>query len=142
MMTQLPRWDAHEAIFSVLSVSMGRRGVADLPAPSLHDGTRATELGEAVVRSLRRGRTVELYYESISEEATFKSVMTSTGCLIILGSLLLLPLAMIGPPLGLTWTLFIPYVIPPALVLFVIMQTLRLGVRRPNPPPDVSHKGG
>ena len=142
MMTQLPPWDAHEAIFSVLSASMGRRGVTELPAPSLLDGTRATELGEAVVRSLRRGRTVELYYESISEEATFKSVMTSTGCLIILGSLLLLPLAMVGPPLGLTWTLFIPYVIPPVLVLFVIMQTLRVAVRRPNSSPDASHKGG
>jgi myo-inositol 2-dehydrogenase/D-chiro-inositol 1-dehydrogenase len=67
--------------------------------------------------------------------------MTSTGCLIILGSLLLLPLAMVGPPLGLTWTLFIPYLIPPALVLFVIMQTLRLGVRRPNPSPEVDQKG-
>ena len=57
-------------------------------------------------------------------------------------SLLLLPLAMVGPPLGLTWTLFIPYVIPPVLVLFVIMQTLRVAVRRPNPSPDASHKGG
>jgi myo-inositol 2-dehydrogenase/D-chiro-inositol 1-dehydrogenase len=140
LMTQLPPWDAHQAIFSVLAASMGRRGVTDLPSPSLHDGTRATELGEAVVRSLKRGRTVELHYESISEEATFKSVMTSTGCLIILGSLLLLPLAMAGPPLGLTWTLFIPYVIPPVLVLFIIMQTLRLAVRRPNPSQDVSHK--
>ena len=138
--TQLPPWEAHQAIFSVLAASMGRRGVAELPSPSLHDGTRATELGEAVVRSLKRGRTVELHYESISEEATFKSVMTSTGCLIILGSLLLLPLAMVGPPLGLTWTLFIPYVIPPVLVLFVLMQTLRLAVRRPNPSQDAPHK--
>ncbi len=136
--TQLPPWDPHQAILAVLSASRGRRGVADLPSPSLHDGTRATELGEAVVRSLRRGRTVELHYESISEEATFKSVMTSTGCLIILGSLLLLPLAMVGPPLGLTWTLFIPYIIPPVLGLFIIMQTLRLAVRRPSPPPESS----
>jgi myo-inositol 2-dehydrogenase/D-chiro-inositol 1-dehydrogenase len=136
MPTQLPSWDAHAAIFSVLLASKTRRGLADLPSPSLLDGTRATELGEAVVRSLRRGRTVELHYESISEEATFKSVMTSTGCLVILGSLLLLPLAMVGPPLGLTWTLFIPYVIPPALVLFMMLQTLRLAVRRPSPAPD------
>jgi myo-inositol 2-dehydrogenase/D-chiro-inositol 1-dehydrogenase len=132
VITPLPYWDSHEAIFSVLSSSMGRRGIADLPSPSLHDGTRATELAEAAVRSLRRGRTVELHYESISEEATFKSVMTSTGCLIFLGSILLLPLAMAGPPLGLGWTLFIPYVIPPVLVFFVIMQTLRFAVRPPN----------
>jgi myo-inositol 2-dehydrogenase/D-chiro-inositol 1-dehydrogenase len=138
--TQLPPWDAHEAVLSVLLASMGRRGIANLPSPNLLDGTRATELGEAVVRSLRRGRTVELHYESISEEAAFKSVMTSTGCLIILGSLLLLPLAMIGPPLGLAWTLFIPYLIPPILVLFVILQTLRLAVRRPDSSPDALQK--
>jgi myo-inositol 2-dehydrogenase/D-chiro-inositol 1-dehydrogenase len=125
-------WDAHAAIFSVLSASMGRRAGTELPSPSLHDGTRAMELAEAVVRSLRRGRTVELHYESISEEATFKSVMTSTGCLILLASLVLLPLAMAGPPLGLKWTLYIPYAIPPVLVIFVVMQTLRFGVRRPD----------
>jgi myo-inositol 2-dehydrogenase/D-chiro-inositol 1-dehydrogenase len=132
LISQLPPWDSHEAIFAVLSSSMGRRAAPDLPGPNLHDGTRATELAEAVVRSLRRGRTVELHYEAISEEATFKSVMTSTGCLIFLGSLLLLPLAMAGPPLGLGWTLFLPYAIPPVLVIFVTLQILRLGLRTPN----------
>ena len=41
------------------------------------------ELSEAVVRSLRRGRTIDLHYEAISEEASFKSIMTSTGCMIL-----------------------------------------------------------
>ena len=130
--TEFAPWDAHEAIFSVLSSSLGRRNEPALPGPSLHDGTRAMELAEAAVRSLRRGRTVELHYESISEEATFKSVMTSTGCLILIAILFVLPLSMAGPPLGLTWTLFIPYLIPPVLVIFVVMQILRLAVRRPN----------
>ena len=128
--TEIATWDGHEAIFSVLLSSMGRHGGPDLPAPSLHDGTRAMELSEAAVRSLRRGRTVELHYESISEEATFKSVMTSTGCLILLALLFVLPLSMAGPSLGLKWTLFIPYLIPPVLILFVMLQTLRLVVRR------------
>jgi len=130
--TELEAWDAHQAIFSVLMASRGRREEANLPSPSLHDGTRAMELAEATVRSLRRGRTVELHYEPISEEASFKSVMTSTGCLIFLGSLLLLPLALAGPPLGLRWTIFIAYLIPPILIIFVILQTLRLAVRRPS----------
>ena len=39
---------------------------------------------------------------------------------------------MAGPSLGLKWTLFIPYLIPPVLVLFVIMQILRLAIRRPR----------
>jgi myo-inositol 2-dehydrogenase/D-chiro-inositol 1-dehydrogenase len=129
----LPPWDAHEAIFSVLLLSMARRGEAHLPGPSLLDGTRAMELAEAAVRSVRRGRTVELHYEAISEEANFKSVMTSTGCLILIAILFVLPLSMAGPPLGFRWTLFIPYLIPPVLVLFVALQLLRLVVRRPKP---------
>src|SRR5262249_35295673 len=116
------------------------RGEPDLPGPSLHDGTRAMELAEAAVRSLRRGRTVDLHYESISEEATFKSVMTSTGCLILLAILFVLPLSMAGPPLGFKWTLFIPSLIPPVLVIFVILQVLRLAVRRPKTSgPDARH---
>jgi myo-inositol 2-dehydrogenase/D-chiro-inositol 1-dehydrogenase len=134
----LGAWDAHEAIVSVLRSSIGLASPRELPGPSLHDATRATELAEAAVRSLRRGRTVELHYESITEEATFKSVMTSTGCLLFIGSLLLLPLAMAGPPLGLYWTLLIPYVIPPVLVIFLVMQSLRLATRRRTSAQDAS----
>ena len=53
-------------------------------------------------RSLRRGRTIDLHYEAISEESSFKSIMTSTGCVILLVVLLILPLALAGPCLGST----------------------------------------
>ena len=100
------------------------------PRPDLNDGIRAMELSEAVVRSLRRGRTIDMHYESISEESTFKSIMTSTGCMILLGSLLVLPLALAGPALGVNGTIYIAYLIPPVLVLFAVLQVLRLGIRR------------
>jgi predicted dehydrogenase len=128
----LPPWDPHEAILAVLASSPGGRDDRERPGPNLLDGTRAMELSEAANRSLRRGRTVELHYETISEEATFKSVMTSTGCLVFLATLLVLPLAMAGPPLGLRWTLYIPYLIPPALILFILLQALRLAIHRPG----------
>ena len=131
-----PDWDRYEAIFAVLASSMGRRDAGELPGPSLLDGTRAMELSEAVGRSLRRGRTVEMHYESISEDATFKSIMTSTGCLVFFASLLVLPIAMAGPPLGMKWTLYIPYLIPPALILFVILQALRPSIGRPRRAPE------
>jgi predicted dehydrogenase len=130
---ELPPWDRHEAIVAVLASSMGRRDSVEPPSPNLLDGTRAMELSEAANRSLRRGRTVELHYESISEESTFKSVMTSTGCLVFLASLFALPLAMVGAAVGLKWALYIPYLIPPALILFVMLQTLRLAIGRPRP---------
>ena len=98
--------------------SLDQRGQASLPGPgpNLNDGTRAMELSEAVVRSLRRGRTIDLHYEAISEEASFKSIMTSTGCTILLGTLLILPLALAGPALGMNWTIYLAYLIPPVLV--------------------------
>ena len=98
---ELDPWEPHEAIFAVLTASCARRGSTDLPSPNLHDATRAMELAEATVRSLRRGRTVDLHYEPISEESNFKSVMTSTGCMILLGALVAVLFALSGPPLGL-----------------------------------------
>jgi myo-inositol 2-dehydrogenase/D-chiro-inositol 1-dehydrogenase len=145
----LEPWDPYAAIVHVVEKSMERRGersvseaamasaatVASAPDSSapvlgLGDGTRAMELSEAVARSLRRGRTIDLHYESISEESSFKSIMTSTGCMILLAIMLMLPLALAGPPLGFPWTIYIAYVIPPVLVLFAVLQVLRLGIRK------------
>ena len=126
----LDPWDSHEAIFSVLLAAREGNAAPDLASPSLHDATRAMELSEATARSLRKGRTVDLYYEPISEEASFKSVMTSTGCMLIIVALLIIPLALAGPPLGFNWTIYLAYLIPPVLVLFIILQTLRFAVRK------------
>ena len=95
MPTSSSPWDAHEAIFSVLVESCTAREHRP-PHPNLLDGTRAMELAEATARSLRRGRTVDLHYEEVSEEATFKSVMTSTGCVVLLIALFILPIALGG----------------------------------------------
>jgi predicted dehydrogenase len=125
-------WDSHEAIFSVLKQSCSQRESSELPHSNLLDATRAMEIAEATARSLRRGRTVDLHYEEVSEEATFKSVMTSTGCMVLLVAIFILPIALGGPALGLDWTIYIAYLIPPALVIFVLLQALKLAVRRPG----------
>lgn len=52
--------------------TMWREAIADL------------ELVEAVERSVRKGRTVELYHEEASEESTFKGLMAAGGCLLLL----------------------------------------------------------
>jgi len=125
-------WDSHAAIMETLLgcfESRGRQSVTE-PSPNLNDGTRAMELSEAVVRSLRRGRTIDLHYEAISEDASFKSIMTSTGCMILMAVLLILPLALAGPALGINWTIYLAYLIPPVLVLFVVFQVLRIGIRK------------
>ena len=128
-------WDPHAAIMDTLRRSLERPHLADQAdvSPSLADGTRAMELSEAAARSLRRGRTIDLHYEAISEESSFKSIMTSTGCMILLAALLILPLALAGPALGFNWTIYIAYLIPPVLVIFAVMQILRFGIRRQSP---------
>jgi predicted dehydrogenase len=136
----LEAWDPHEAIFAILTGSSGRRESTDSPSPNLHDATRAMELAEATVRSLRRGRTVDLHYEQISEESNFKSVMTSTGCMILVGALFAVMFALAGPPLGYQWTIYIAYLIPPILVIFIVLQTLRLAVKKPESPQAASRR--
>jgi len=140
----LEAWDSHEAIFRTLLSSVAAKAevIPASPGPTLHDGTRAMELSEAVVRSLRRGRTIDLHYEAISEEASFKSIMTSTGCMLLLGVLLILPLALAGPALGMTWTIYLAYLIPPVLVLFAVAQVLRYGIRREERGDHRARSGG
>jgi myo-inositol 2-dehydrogenase/D-chiro-inositol 1-dehydrogenase len=120
-------WDRHATILSVLMEAAGGRD--RLIHPNLLDGTRAMELAEATVRSLVRSRTVDLHYEEVSETATFKAVMTSIGCVVVLAILVVLPAALIGPPLGFPWTLYVAYAIPPILVLYMLVQLFRFALR-------------
>jgi myo-inositol 2-dehydrogenase/D-chiro-inositol 1-dehydrogenase len=130
--TELPPWDQYRALLEVLSAAAAGRD----SHPDLHDGTRAMEVSEGVVRSLRRGRTVDLHYEEISEAGTFKSVMTSLGCLVLFVVLIVLPIALAGPALGFGWTIYIAYLIPPMLLGFIFLQMMRFAVRdgRSEPP--------
>ena len=122
--------DPHAAILAVFVEAVGGR--APNIHPNLSDGTRAMELSEATVRSLKRGRTVDLHYEEITEAGTFKGVMTSVGCVVFLSILAVLPVALIGPPLGVPETIYLAYVIPPVLILFILLQLLRFAVRSPR----------
>ncbi|HWE38749.1 MAG TPA: hypothetical protein VG406_19530 [Isosphaeraceae bacterium] len=122
---ELRVFDPSTAILDVLDAAAAGQDVR----PDLHDGTRAMEIAEAARRSLRRGKTIDLHYEEVSELGNFKSVMTSLGCLILIGALLVLPLALAGPAFGARWTIYIAYAIPPLLVLFALLQLLRFAAR-------------
>jgi myo-inositol 2-dehydrogenase/D-chiro-inositol 1-dehydrogenase len=130
---ELPDWDPHAAILDVLLRSIEGHGAPSrtLPSPNLDDGIRAMEVTEGVVRSLRRERKIDLHYQSIAEDANFKSVMTSTGCLVLLGVLVLLPLALAGRSLGMPWLIHVSYLIPVMLGGFILLQVLRFAIRQP-----------
>lgn len=128
VLTEIAPWNPKDAILHALTEAVAGREAH----PNLLDGTRAMEVTEAVGRSLRRGRTIDLEYEEMSEAGNFKSVMTATGCALLVGILLILPIALIGPVFGMFWTIYLAYAIPPALALFVLLQLLRPGMKPPD----------
>ncbi len=122
----LPAFNPYDAILRVLVRAME---ASSPPNPSLIDGTRAMELAEASARSLRRHRTIDLHYEEVSEAGNFKTVMTSVGCVGLWGVLLALPIALVGPAFGAPWTIYIAWLIPPFLVLFILLQSLKMAIK-------------
>jgi predicted dehydrogenase len=59
------------------------------------EAIRDVELADAIPRSLARGRTIEVHHEQPTEEGTFKGLMTSLGCgLLLIGLGLVIVLAM------------------------------------------------
>lgn len=120
---ELGAWDARAAILSALE------SPGDPTTPSLLDGARAMELAEAVVQSLRRGRTIDFHHERIDERTNFRAIMTSLGCLMFVGFLLVFTASLVGRALGFDRAVYLAYVIPPVLVAFVALQVLQLGIR-------------
>ncbi len=100
------------------------------------EACRALEIEEAIERSARRGRTIDLYNEQVSEEETFKGMMAVGGCAMLIWVLSMLFLAGLVEGLQLPirntflWRLW-----PAALILplgvFLVLQLLRLVFERP-----------
>ena len=64
--------------------------------PDWTEAIRDIELAEAIPRSLVRGRTIEVQHEQPTEEGTFKGLMTSLGCgLLLIGLGVIVVLAML-----------------------------------------------
>lgn len=70
--------------------------------PTWTDAVRTFDLVDAVQRSIRRRRTIDLHFESMSERSQFKTQMTALGCgvlsLTTVGMVLLLLVGAIFDP--------------------------------------------
>ncbi len=66
----------------------------------------------------------------MSEAGNFKSVMTGVGCGLLVAILALVPAVMAAQALGWGWATYLSAMasIPPILVLFLMLQFLRLGL--------------
>ena len=126
IMEELPDWDCYREMIDVWGLA-SHRSIST--GPSLFDGKRSMEVAEGAVRSLRRGRALDLHYEEISETNNFKTIMTSVGCMMVVSIIIILPMIMAGPALGLPFTLYLGYLIPILLTGFVVLQLLRLAIK-------------
>jgi len=92
---------------------------------------RGLELTDGVQRSSRRRRTIDLYHEQVSEQATFKSLMAAGGCAMLFWVLAMLMVAGLVDAMQLPirdtawWRLF-PVVIFLPLGCFLGLQLLQL----------------
>ena len=94
--------------------------------PDWIDACRCIELAESIDRSLNKGRTLELYYEDYSEQATFKGTMTSLGCGLLVAALAVLPVAAIAARLGVPLARYWAWILLAVFTLFLLLQGLRL----------------
>ncbi len=111
------------AVDRIVTVSQSRELCADwMEAFSV-----TLELSEAVTKSLRRRRTVDVHFDSGSEKGVFKSQMTAMGCgvltFMMLGMVAYLIVAQLAPlPDTFLHILRILWITP--LVLFLMAQVL------------------
>ena len=75
------QWDSSRAAVEQLREAI--EGVR-APSPSWPEVCRHMEIAETAERSVRKGKTFELYNEPHTEEATFKGVMAASGCLLLM----------------------------------------------------------
>ena len=105
--------------------------------------THSLEVTEAMAKSLKRGKRVQINLEGRGESTAFKGTMVSLGCALLIGGVVLLVLSAVILKLaqasGLIRlaTIFekVPAVLAVVLVLFLFLQCLRFlipGSRKPD----------
>jgi myo-inositol 2-dehydrogenase/D-chiro-inositol 1-dehydrogenase len=100
--------------------------------PRWSDAAKSIELTGAVERSLARGRTVEMNLDEQTEAGTFKGLMTSVGCGLLIGGLLLIGASAVGHRLAVAAGLHQianllekwPYLLLALLAIFLLLQAL------------------
>jgi predicted dehydrogenase len=133
-------WKAAEDALAQLALAMQGAPVE----PDWVDAARAVELAETIERSLQKSRTIDLYYEEYTEQSTFKGLMASVGCGLLIVGLLVMGVVAIGDLMGLPVRKSWAYLLAGGLGFFLLLQLLMLvfhgdsprGKDRPAQPTD------
>ena len=117
-----PPWDPA----AVALTQLARVVAGEEVEPTWVDAARSVELRETIGRSLAKGRTIELYYEDYSEQATFKGTMTSLGCGLLVAALISLGVAAFAARIGVRWAGYWLYILLGLFALFLLLQLFKL----------------
>ena len=117
-----PPWDAPSLALDMIEQARSGRPLK----PVWLDAANTMELADAIEHSLQRGRTIELQYESASEQSTFKGLMSGIGCFLLIGVLLFVIAATTAVRFGMPLADYWPYALLALLLAFLLLQTLRL----------------
>lgn len=115
-------WDAPRYALDLLQQARSGQPLK----PDWLDAANTMELADAVEHSLQRGRTIELHYESASEQSTFKGLMSGVGCFLLIGVLLFVIAATTAVRFGVPLADYWPYALLALLLTFLSLQLLRL----------------
>jgi len=144
-----PEWDGDAAALEMLAKSISDPAAVSPSWPAI---CRDLEVADTVELSLRRGRLIELHHDTVTEEDTFKGVMSAVGCLL----LLIVPMVLLGAAIldglrvasrgvtpsgaaggaglaaetstpGRPWW---PFFLVAPLLVFLLLQALRIVARR------------
>lgn len=132
----LPPWGGPLEILDDVAAAIDQPSNHAL-AEEFEQACRAVELADTLEVSSRRGRTIDLHQEELTEEGTFKSLMAAGGCLALLLTLGVTLLAALFGPLspnygsqqsagtssGQPWLWLL---LLAGLLLFLALQLLRL----------------
>jgi hypothetical protein len=84
----LPSYDPERALIQRLE----DLSTTPTPFPTWEDACRAMDFADMAAESVRRGKTLSVHNQRLTEEDTFKSMMAAGGCLI----LMLVPLVLLA----------------------------------------------
>lgn len=105
------------------------------PVDDWLDACQTMELADAVEHSIQRGRAISPNYETPTEQATFKGLMSGAGCFLLLVGLVFLVVATTAVNAGVPLAKYWPYVLLALLATFLMLQSLRLVFPRDERPP-------
>jgi predicted dehydrogenase len=118
------KWDCGEALLQAFHAALATRkaneSAQSAPLAWL-DATRAAEVTDAALRSLRRGRVITIEAQQPTEEENFKGTMATLGC----GALVLAVVLLIVEVIGFPWLRILSYAILALLGGFLLLQLLR-----------------